>query len=65
MLPRSKCFAQGHLGRVAAAEFDVNAYHQTPCIKKIFFQGFAIDNPIIECRMIEEQAKACWLCRAE
>jgi hypothetical protein len=24
-----------------------------------------IDKPITQCRMIEEQANACWLCRAE
>jgi hypothetical protein len=24
-----------------------------------------IDKPITQCRMMEEQANACWLCRAE
>jgi len=38
MLPRSKCFAQEHLGRVAAADFDVSAYGKMLYIKKNFFK---------------------------
>jgi hypothetical protein len=34
------------------------------CPKNIFSRN-PLDKPIIDGRMIEEQVKTCWLCRAE